>query len=123
MAERQPCFGRRLFMCARRAFGEGKDEPLDLFHAAHGAPAPVLVFYHDGYWRSADKAWFHFIARPFVKRGPSSGFPIKGTTAISCLFDLEPIRLTSLHQDLRLTAAEPAFRRSRRRPLMQHCRG
>ncbi|MBY3258652.1 alpha/beta hydrolase [Rhizobium laguerreae] len=87
----------------------------------------------------------------------SSGFPIKGVTAISGLFDLEPIRLTSLNQDLRLTAesatlnspvnlplparlplisaavgglesdefqaAEPAFRRSRRRPLMQHRRG
>ncbi|NKK30027.1 alpha/beta hydrolase fold domain-containing protein [Rhizobium leguminosarum bv. viciae] len=206
-------------------FGEGKDETLDIFHAAHGTPAPVLVFYHGGYWRSADKAWFRFIARPFVKRGAvvvlpnyslcpsvgmdalveqctrsfewlwrnvasfggdesrvfvsghsaaghisgmllahdwsslrsSSGFPIKGVTAISGLFDLEPIRLTSLNQDLRLTAesatlnspvnlplparvplisaavgglesdefqaAEPAFRRSRRRPLMQHRRG
>ncbi|WP_180899524.1 alpha/beta hydrolase [Martelella soudanensis] len=155
------------------AFGESAAETLDIFPALDGGPAPVLVFYHGGYWRSADKAWFRFLARPFVERGVTvvlpnyglcpavtmdeiagqcrrsfewiwlnaasfggdearlfvsghsaggqiaamlladdwsglgsrSGFPIKGVTAVSGLFDLEPIRLTSLNDDLRMDKA------------------
>lgn len=155
------------------AFGDGADEMLDIFPALDGGPAPVLVFYHGGYWRSTDKAWYRFLARPFVERGVSvvlpnyglcpsvtmdaitdqcrrsfewvwrnaasfggdearifvsghsaggqiagmllgadwsglqsrSGFPIKGATTVSGLFDLEPIRLTSINDDLRMDAA------------------
>ena len=155
------------------AYGESAAERLDIFPALDGGPAPVLVFYHGGYWRSTDKSWYRFLASPFVERGVTvvfpdyglcpavsmdtiadqcrrsfewvwrnaasfggdearvfvsghsaggqiagmllaadwsglgsvSGFPIKGVTAVSGLFDLEPIRLTSLNDDLGMDAA------------------
>ncbi|MAU21425.1 MAG: esterase [Martelella sp.] len=155
------------------AYGDSAAEKLDIFPALDGGPAPVLVFYHGGYWRSTDKSWYRFLARPFVERGvtvvfpdyglcPSvtmdtiadqcrrsfewvwrnaasfggdearvfvsghsaggqiagmllaadwsglgsvSGFPIKGVTAVSGLFDLAPLRLTSLNEDLGMDEA------------------
>lgn len=153
------------------AYGESDAETMDIFHPVGGGPGPVLMFFHGGYWRSADKAWFRFLARPFVERGatvllPNYGLcpsvdideivrqcrasviwtlrnapayggdearlfvsghsagghiaammlatewtdtdsvsphPIKGITTISGLYDLEPLRLCFVNEDLRLT--------------------
>lgn len=49
-------------------YGDGPNETLDIFPAAQPG-APVLVFFHGGYWRSLDKADFSFVAPSFVDRG------------------------------------------------------
>ena len=51
------------------AYGDGPVEILDIFHPLGGGPAPVLMFFHGGYWRAGDKSWFRYLARPFVERG------------------------------------------------------
>ena len=51
------------------AYGDGPLEILDIFHPLGGGPAPVLMFFHGGYWRAGDKSWFRYLARPFVERG------------------------------------------------------
>ena len=49
-------------------YGRGDGETLDLFTTA--APnAPVLVFFHGGYWRSLDKSDHSFIAPSFTAEG------------------------------------------------------
>lgn len=50
-------------------YGDDAVELLDIFHPAGGGPAPVLMFFHGGYWRAGDKSWFRYLARPFVERG------------------------------------------------------
>lgn len=37
--------------------------------AARGAPAPLLVFLHGGFWRALDRRQFGFLAEPFVDAG------------------------------------------------------
>ena len=59
-------------------YGESDDEVLDIFHPARGSPAPVLMFFHGGYWRAGDKSWFSFLARPFVERGAMFVIPKYG---------------------------------------------
>lgn len=48
-------------------------QTLDIFPAARdasaGAPAPVLVFIHGGYWRSLDKSEHSFVAPAFTRQG------------------------------------------------------
>ncbi len=57
-------------------YGEGAGETLDVFPAAkNGAPAPVLVFIHGGYWRSRDKDEFSFIAPAFNAAGAAVVLP------------------------------------------------
>lgn len=56
------------------AYGEGRDERLDIFPAAH-AGAPVLVFIHGGYWRAFDKSEQSFIAPSFVSDGAAVVVP------------------------------------------------
>lgn len=50
------------------AYGPTEAECLDIFPAAN-PNAPVMVFIHGGYWRSADKVTHSFVAPPFVKNG------------------------------------------------------
>ncbi len=52
------------------AYGSDASERLDLFlpHAAPG-PAPVLVYFHGGYWRALDKRDQRFVAPPFAEAG------------------------------------------------------
>ena len=59
-------------------YGEGDVEILDIFHPARSGPAPVLMFFHGGYWRAGDKSWFRFLARPFVERGAMFVIPKYG---------------------------------------------
>lgn len=50
------------------AYGPSEAERLDIF-PADGANAPVMVFIHGGYWRSADKITHSFVAPSFVGGG------------------------------------------------------
>ena len=60
------------------AYGESPVEVLDIFHPAGGRPAPILMFFHGGYWRAGDKSWFRFLARSFVERGAMFVIPKYG---------------------------------------------
>lgn len=51
------------------AYGDGAMERLDVFPAPVSAPAPILVFFHGGYWRALDKADFSFPAPAFGDAG------------------------------------------------------
>lgn len=52
------------------AYGQGKDERLDLFFPADlAAPAPVHLFIHGGYWRMFGKADFSFVADTVTQAG------------------------------------------------------
>lgn len=42
-------------------YGDGPNETLDIFPAAH-PDAPVVIFIHGGYWRSLDKSDHSFVA-------------------------------------------------------------
>lgn len=50
-------------------YGDDPIEMLDIFHPLNGGPAPVLMFFHGGYWRAGDKSWFRYLAKSFVERG------------------------------------------------------
>jgi len=51
-------------------YGSGPGEGVDVFGARPGgAPAPVLVWIHGGYWRALSKSDHSFIAPPFVQAG------------------------------------------------------
>src|SRR5689334_15183253 len=43
------------------AYGDTALQRLDIFPAARG-PAPVLVYFHGGYWRALDKSTYSFLA-------------------------------------------------------------
>jgi arylformamidase len=49
-------------------YGVGRHETLDVFPAAQ-ARSPVFVFIHGGWWRSADKADYSFLAASLVAAG------------------------------------------------------
>lgn len=49
-------------------YGDSALQRLDVFPAAHG-PAPVLVFFHGGYWRALDKANYRFVALSMAPLG------------------------------------------------------
>lgn len=50
------------------AYGPTEPERLDIF-PADDPNAPVMVFIHGGYWRSADKVIHSFVAPSFVRSG------------------------------------------------------
>jgi len=51
-------------------YGERPRERLDVFLPAAGlAPAPLLVFFHGGYWQAMDKSDFSVIAPGFLAAG------------------------------------------------------
>ena len=59
------------------AYGSRTAESYDVFPAGPGAP--VLVFFHGGYWYSQDKGSFEFMAPAFVARGTtfvSANYPL-----------------------------------------------
>lgn len=49
-------------------YGEGEKQKLDVFRCGD-ATAPVLVYFHGGYWQRGDKSIYSFIATPFVAAG------------------------------------------------------
>ena len=67
----------RLATIADVAYGSRAAESYDVFPAVPGAP--VLVFFHGGYWYSQDKGNFEFMAPAFVGRGTafvSANYPL-----------------------------------------------
>lgn len=52
-------------------YGEGPDEKLDLFFpaGADGAPRPIHMFVHGGYWRSQSKDRYAFVADEVTEAG------------------------------------------------------
>ena len=50
------------------AYGRSRQARLDLF-PAQAERAPLLLFFHGGYWRSLDKSDFSFLAPAFVDAG------------------------------------------------------
>lgn len=60
------------------AYGDSPVEILDIFPPLGGVPAPILLFFHGGYWRAGDKSWFRYLARPFVERGAAVVVPKYG---------------------------------------------
>lgn len=49
-------------------YGEGEKQKLDVFRCGDTS-APVLVYFHGGYWQRGDKSIYSFIATPFVAAG------------------------------------------------------
>ncbi|MFC7411341.1 alpha/beta hydrolase fold domain-containing protein [Hydrogenophaga atypica] len=49
-------------------YGEGSRERIDFFPAAD-ADAPLLIYFHGGYWQRGDKSMYSFLAEPYVKNG------------------------------------------------------
>ncbi|MFM0232225.1 alpha/beta hydrolase [Paraburkholderia sediminicola] len=52
------------------AYGAGERDRLDYFPAA-SADAPLLIFFHGGFWQRGDKSVYSFVAEPFVAAGVS----------------------------------------------------
>ena len=52
------------------AYGPGERDRIDFFPAAVPG-APLLVFFHGGYWQRGDKSVYSFVAEAFVARGVS----------------------------------------------------
>ena len=50
------------------AYGDTALQRLDIFPAARG-PAPVLVYFHGGYWRALDKSTYSFLALSLAPAG------------------------------------------------------
>jgi arylformamidase len=53
------------------AYGEGRDDKLDLFFpkAARGRPRPIHMFIHGGYWRAQSKDRYAFIVEEVTAAG------------------------------------------------------
>ena len=49
-------------------YGKGEKQKLDVFYSAN-PQAPVLVYFHGGYWQRGDKSVYSFLATPFVAAG------------------------------------------------------
>lgn len=53
------------------AYGYGQRGHLDFFPAANASQAPTLIFLHGGYWQKGDKAFYSYVAEPYLKQGVS----------------------------------------------------
>jgi arylformamidase len=172
-----------------RRYGKEPRQAIVVFVPAPGAPAPLFVFIHGGYWQGRDRKDFSFVAEPLVAAGAAValigydlapavtiddivgqiraglawlhrnaakegfdrqrifvaghsagghlaamalatdwqstfGLPadlIKGVTAISGVFDLEPIRRCYLNEVLRMDEAEAARNSPLHLPLGHPC--
>lgn len=52
------------------AYGPGERERIDYFPG--GSPdAPLLIFFHGGFWQRGDKSIYSFVAEPFIAQGVS----------------------------------------------------
>lgn len=49
-------------------YGDGEKQRYDAFTCGD-AQAPVLVYFHGGYWQRGDKSIYSFLAEPFVAKG------------------------------------------------------
>src|SRR5690606_10471361 len=51
------------------SYGPSEAERVDIYPATGGGPAPVLLFYHGGYWRGLSSAEAAFMAHTFTAAG------------------------------------------------------
>ena len=53
------------------AFDPAHGLSLDVYRAAAGAthPAPVVVFFYGGSWRTGERAWYRFVGRALAREG------------------------------------------------------
>ena len=49
-------------------YGEGSNQKLDVFNGNPGN-APVLIYFHGGYWQRGDKSIYSFLATPYIAAG------------------------------------------------------
>jgi len=49
-------------------YGEGPKQKYDVFNCGN-VEAPVLIYFHGGYWQRGDKSIYSFLAEPFVAAG------------------------------------------------------
>jgi len=49
-------------------YGDGEKQRYDVFTCGD-TQAPVLVYFHGGYWQRGDKSIYSFLAEPFVAKG------------------------------------------------------
>jgi arylformamidase len=56
-------------------YGDDAAERLDIFPAPGPEPAPILVYFHGGYWRALDKSDFSFVAPSFNADGAAVVVP------------------------------------------------
>jgi len=49
-------------------YGEGEKQKFDVFTCGD-ASAPVLLYFHGGYWQRGDKSFYSFLAEPFNTAG------------------------------------------------------
>jgi len=49
-------------------YGESVNQKLDVFRCGDST-APVLIYFHGGYWQRGDKSLYSFLAEPFVAAG------------------------------------------------------
>ena len=82
------------------AYGTGTGETLDVFPSTRpaGAPVPVLVFIHGGYWRSLDKSDHSFVAEAFTRAGGDDADRANGAGGaeqgrLRALDDLDPFQI------------------------------
>ena len=71
------------------AYGGGAREKLDIFYS-DVEQAPLLIYFHGGYWQRCDKDMFSFIAAPFVSKGVDVaivGYPLCPQVTLTALVD------------------------------------
>jgi len=49
-------------------YGDGPKQKYDVFSSGN-SEAPVLIYFHGGYWQRGDKSIYSFLAEPFVAAG------------------------------------------------------
>jgi arylformamidase len=70
LAKRGTIFANSVSYLPDIAFGDDPDEVLDVFPAANGNPnAPVMIYFHGGFWYSRHKNDFQFIPTGFSDAG------------------------------------------------------
>jgi arylformamidase len=70
-------------------YGEGANQKLDVFNGC-ASEAPVLVYFHGGYWQRGDKSIYSFLASPYIKAGVNVvviGYDLCPTVSITRISD------------------------------------
>lgn len=76
-------------------YGESPAERLDVFPTRRSG-APLVVFFHGGYWRALDKSDFSWFAPPFVEQGIAVALPNYGLAPATPIEDIVRQALAAL---------------------------
>jgi len=52
-------------------YGDGNKQKFDVFSCGDET-APVLIYFHGGYWQRGDKSIYSFLATPFIAAGENA---------------------------------------------------